>query len=178
MFKDKRSPNLMLARFLQSTIGIIFKINVMRDLWYSIKNFISNLYLYRKILWKDKQYDYDHLLSLEKFKMQLMLDYFKSASHVDHTNDIRWISICIKLINIINGEDSALDYDDQVRSKKERFKLLKYVNIKNSGRYDHYAWYHSKNSETVKFAKDSLRRQKALYLYHKIRYNYIYQWWD
>lgn len=149
----------------------------MKELWYGIKRFISNVYLYRKLLWKDEQYDYGYLLNLEKFKMQLMLDYFKSSPCVDHTNDIRWISICIKLIDIINENDSALEFDNTVKLWKDTLKLTKYVNIKNSSRYNLYSQCHNSKLNT-KYVKNTLRQEKALYLYHKIRYNYICKWWD
>lgn len=55
----------------------------MKEWWYKIRNFFRNLYIYRKILSADYQFD------LEKFKLQLMLKSFKDESHTDHTNDIR-----------------------------------------------------------------------------------------
>ena len=55
----------------------------MKEWWYKIKNFFRNLYIYRKILTTDYQFDYGYLLDLEKFKLQLMLKSFKDVSHVD-----------------------------------------------------------------------------------------------
>lgn len=49
----------------------------MKEWWYKIKNFFRNLYIYRKILTTDYQFDYGYLLDLEKFKLQLMLKSFK-----------------------------------------------------------------------------------------------------
>lgn len=98
----------------------------MKEWWYKIKNFLRNIYTYRKILVADYQFDYGYLLGLEKFKLQLMLKSFKDESYTDHTNDIRWISICIKLIDIIQEEDSALEVVEMEMSKPQ-FKLIKYV---------------------------------------------------
>lgn len=97
----------------------------MKEWWYKIKNFFRNLYIYRKILTTDYQFDYGYLLDLEKFKLQLMLKSFKDVSHVDHTSNIRWISICIKLIDIIQEEDSALEVVEMEMSKPQ-FKLVKF----------------------------------------------------
>ena len=146
----------------------------MKEWWYKIKNFFRNVYTYRKILVADYQFDYGYLLDLERFKLQLMLKSFKDEPHTDHTSDIRWISICIKLIDIIQEEDSAIEYDDALDSMK--FKLTKYVNISNASRFRFKnIAFKGRNQNLM---KDILRQRKALYLYNKIRYNYMLEWWD
>ena len=97
----------------------------MKEWWYKIRNFFRNLYIYRKILSADYQFDYGYLLDLEKFKLQLMLKSFKDESHTDHTNDIRWISICIKLIDIIQEEklcERAVELGDKLKARFESMK--------------------------------------------------------
>lgn len=120
----------------------------MKEWWYKIKNFFRNLYIYRKILTTDYQFDYGYLLDLEKFKLQLMLKSFKDVSHVDHTSNIRWISICIKLIDIIQEEDSALEVVKMEMSKPQ-FKLIKYVNINNASRFriEYFDRYNTVNTQ-------------------------------
>lgn len=147
----------------------------MKEWRYKIKNFFRNLYIYRKILTTDYQFDYGYLLDLEKFKLQLMLKSFKDVSHTDHTNDIRWISICIKLIDIIQEEDSALEVVEMEMSKPQ-FKLVKYVNINNAFRFG--IEYLDRYDGLQVYRRELLRQQKALYLYNKIRYNYMLEWWD
>lgn len=146
----------------------------MKEYWYKIKNFLRNIYIYRKILSADYSFDYGYLLNLEKSKLQLMLKSFKDEPHTDHTSDIRWISICIKLIDIIQEEDSAIEYDDALDSMK--FKLTKYVNINNASRFRFKNIAFKGRSQNL--MKDILRQRKALYLYNKIRYNYMLEWWD
>lgn len=101
-----------------------------------------------------------------------MVDEFKT-NVIDHNSDIRWISICIKLIDIIQEEDSALEYNGIFSTQK--FKLIKYINIRNSYRFklDDSCFMNNSN-----IYKELLRQRKALYLYNKIRYNYIFEWWD
>lgn len=147
----------------------------MKEWWYKIKNFFRNVYTYRKILVADYQFDYGYLLDLERFKLQLMLKSFKDEPHTDHTSDIRWISICIKLIDIIQEEDSALEVVEMEMSKPQ-FKLIKYVNINNAFRFG--IEYLDRYDGLQVYRKELLRQQKALYLYNKIRYNYMLEWWD
>lgn len=146
----------------------------MKELWYNIKDFFRNLGNYRKILWNDKQFDFGYLLELEKLKLQLMIKEFKTHPHTDHTSNIRWMQICIKLIDIIQEDDSALEYSNVPNT--EKFKLVKYINIRNASRFkfDKAAF----ESKGQIFIKECLRQRKALYLYSTIRYNYIFEWWD
>ena len=146
----------------------------MKELWYNIKDFFRNLGNYRKILWNDKQFDFGYLLELEKLKLQLMIKEFKTHPHTDHTSNIRWMQICIKLIDIIQEDDSALEYSDVPNT--EKFKLVKYINIRNASRFrfDEAAF----EGKGQIFIKECLRQRKALYLYSIIRYNYIFEWWD
>lgn len=104
-----------------------------------------------------------------------MLKSFKDVSHVDYTSNIRWISICIKLIDIIQEEDSALEVVEMEMSKPQ-FKLVKYVNINNAFRFG--IEYLDRYDGLQVYRKELLRQQKALYLYNKIRYNYMLEWWD
>lgn len=142
----------------------------MKEKLYKIRNFFKNLYNYRKILCEDEQFDCNYLLDLEKFKMQLMIKAFNEKYHdVNHTDDIRWMSICIKLIDIIQEEDSALEYVDYLQ-----FKIVKYVNTNNAFRFR----FKDNISNDQIFMKDTLRQRKAAHLYYMIRYNYSYGWWD
>lgn len=104
-----------------------------------------------------------------------MADEFKTNAHTDHNSDIRWISICIKLIDIIQEEDSALEVVEMEMSKPQ-FKLVKYVNINNAFRFR--VEYLDRYDGLQVYRKELLRQQKALYLYNKIRYNYMLEWWD
>ena len=163
------------AKFQDRTLVGQLNFKYMKEWWYKIRNFFRNLYIYRKILSADYQFDYGYLLDLEKFKLQLMLKSFKDESHTDHTNDIRWISICIKLIDIIQEEDSALEVVEMEMSKPQ-FKLIKYVNINNAFRFG--IEYLDRYDGLQVYRRELLRQQKALYLYNKIRYNYMLEWWD
>lgn len=104
-----------------------------------------------------------------------MIKEFKTHPHTDHTSNIRWISICIKLIDIIQEEDSALEVVE-MKTSKPQFKLVKYVNINNASRFR--IEYLDQYDRLQVYRRELLRQQKALYLYNKIRYNYMLEWWD
>lgn len=85
----------------------------------------------------------------------------------DHTNDIRWISICIKLLDIIIDEP-----EDQ-----------RYVNTRNMWRFikptDYVKGVKKENVEQYyKSYPQDLRWVKAEHLYYEIRKRYTSGWWD
>ena len=72
-------------------------------------------------------------------------------------------------------EDSALEVVEMEMSKPQ-FKLIKYVNINNAFRFG--IEYLDRYDGLQVYRKELLRQQKALYLYNKIRYNHMLEWWD
>jgi hypothetical protein len=113
-------------------------------------------------------FDWSYLLRLERVKLREMKSYFELTNGTfDHTNDIRWIGICIKLLDIIIEEPEEHPY----------------INTRNMWRFVNGA----------EFAKDvvkqdvehyyksypqDLRWVKAYHLYYEIRKQYTYRWWD
>lgn len=148
----------------------------MKQLWYRITQFIETNCTAARIkvinqAVTDPPYDWEYLLRLEKAKLQEMLNYFKSMSHTfDHDNDIKWINICIKLIDII-VEGNIFDTPEEVG---------KYVNTRNMKRFYHLGkgvtW--DKVEEQVKRWPNDLRILKAENLYYEIRKEYTRSWWD
>lgn len=144
------------------------------EFWEHFKDFWVNLWVYRYFLANQKDWDYEYLLNLERFKLSLMLKYFIKYPHVDHNNDIKWISICIKLIDIILEKDLSYNYD----YTSNKYTIIKYVNITNSNRFIKDLFIEEDSKKVFIIKKDHLRQNKALYLYNKIRYNYLLEWWD
>lgn len=141
----------------------------MKKIYHAIGNFIKNIYLYRHILIVDKQFDYGYLLTIEQTKLKLMIDCLSKVKNADKNAAIRWMKICIKLIDIINDNDSALTCVERCPIK---FDLYKYVNTQNASRFD------LKSCDTKSiFIQDVLRQKKAMYLYNIIRCRYMFTWW-
>lgn len=150
-----------------------------------VKLFFKNVFNYRTILCEDHDYDFAYLLILERYKLQRMIKVFKYYGAIRntpsrHNPKVKWCKICVKLLNIILEDDTALEYYRENSTQENhfpaKFKLIKYVNISNCERF---GWTKNDfNSDSRDLLKDSLRQKKALYLYNMIRYNYIYEWWD
>lgn len=125
-----------------------------------------------KRIW-GKPWDFTYLLLLEYAKIKEMRDFIKKhGSHEDHTQVVRDMSICLKLIDIILERDS-LRYD--VDTGKNRT----YINTRNGLRFGN-TWesYVFNNNPSGELLKDCLRISKAIHLYNKIRTYRILSWWD
>ena len=145
----------------------------MKRIWYRIVQWIEeNLTLARFRLIKEatlsSPYDYNYLLRLEQAKLQEMANYFvKQQDWFDHTNDLKWINICIRLIDII------VDYPEE----------HPYVNVGNIWRFVNMrnvkpGVNHDKVESYYKKYPQDLRWIKANNLYYEIRKQYTTGWWD
>ena len=99
-----------------------------------------------------------------------MKNYFESKfsrETFDHENDIKWISICIKLLDIIIDEPEGHSYVNTRNMWRfiRNTKLAKGVEKED---VEHY----------YKSYPQDLRWVKAEYLYYEIRKRYTSHWWD
>ena len=120
---------------------------------------------YHKILKEDKDYDFEYMLDLEKFKLKRMSEYFSKSQIIsDWERVVKEINLCIKLIDIITEKDPpGYLYNGT--------KKLPYVNTRNYKRFLKYIYDND-------FYRDDLRQTKALYLYNLIRTYRMMSWWD
>lgn len=156
----------------------------------------SKIKQYEKILRKDKDFDFEYLLVLERFKLKRMVKSFEEASvphkGIEHT--ISELNMCVKLIDIILEEDPVSKMYDEAYMKVQlfeskplgegRYELIKtdekppkfpvHVNTNNAARFDRY--WNTHNDELKEVLKIEIRKIKALYLYNKLR-NRCFNWW-
>lgn len=112
-------------------------------------------------------YDYSYLWRVEKAHLIEMRDYFKISHITGHEDDIKYIDICIKLLDILIDDGYHLyDIDKNV------FK--KYVNIKNDYRFNISKQYHN----DLEIYCLEVYLQKVKHLYYEILKNKITNWWD
>lgn len=150
----------------------------MKRLWHRIQFWIEHHLSPRhlkvvKTAYDGPAYDWTYLLKLEQSKLKEMKAYFETKfvrETFDHENDIKWIDICIKLIDIIT-ESNVYDTPEEIN---------KYVNTSNIKRFYHLrkgvTW--DKVEAYVKRWPNDLRILKAENLYYEIRKHYTRYWWD
>lgn len=134
-----------------------------------------------KRIW-GKPWDYGYLLKLEQYKIREMCEYLKKHhTPIDWELQVREMAICIKLIDIILEEDayykSWLNNNySSIPHKNLPFPV--YVNTKNYKRFLPLSDLKSLNSSLYPHFHNTLRQQKALYLYNKIRAYCMFSWWN
>jgi hypothetical protein len=149
--------------------------NIMRRFWYRFKQFIetnitrSKFNLIKQTI-TGEPYDYGFLLQLEQAKLIEMRDYFAKQEYFDHRHDIRYINICISLLDILINT-TYFDTPEETP----------YVNTRNAMRFYNPRTCKATVDEVVSYLKkypNDLRYTKAETLYYEIRKQYTTEWWD
>lgn len=145
----------------------------MKQILYRIKQFIDTNFTVARIRLigraiNDPPYDWSYLLRLERAKLIEMRDYFKMMSNdFNHESDIKWINICINLIDIIAEQPEDHPYIN-VNNMWRFIRSTDYVKGVKKEDIEHY----------YKSYPQDLRWVKAEYLYYEIRKRYTARWWD
>lgn len=137
---------------------------------------------YEKVLRKDEDWDFSYLYQLERLKLKRMFNYFSEKGKYCNPEISGQISTCIKLLDIILEEDPiTLKYLNECNYRP----YPKYVNWKNEERFNlgrktpiKEEFLKSKENIRIQFLLESLRRKKAISLYHKLRIRFTDSWWD
>jgi hypothetical protein len=135
-----------------------------------------------------KPWDYSYLLAIEQRKLREMANYFKrSKLTVGWERQVKECELCVKLIDIILEKDN--DYRAWLHANyggtnilelqiREQLPFHKYINVNNAHRFMTHFHEAKSNPYIYESLKVELRRQKAFYLYHKIRLYHMQSWWD
>ena len=148
----------------------------------------SPIHAYKRLLANDHDWDYAYLIALEKKKLQRMRECIKEEHHLANNEFVvRDIGICIRLIDIFMENDAVYSTEDGNYElvdddRKPLADLPVYVNVRNERRYFRSTPIKDALSENRRdwpiHLKISLRKQKALHLYHLIREYKLFDWWD
>lgn len=135
--------------------------------WFSTNMTIKRFNVIKRAI-LDPPYDSYYLLGLEKAKLEEMRSYFKSIDFVDHTIDIKWISICISLLEIIMEGDP---FNPECPSRVNVNNMLRFYRLSPKVSVEEVREF------AIKHPND-LRILKAKHLYYQIREEYTERWWD
>lgn len=142
--------------------------------WYPLKNLkkynFTKLHLDSVLESFDfKPYDYTHIWRVERAHLIETKSYFQISNGFDHTDDIRYINICINLLDILIDDGFGV-FDHK------NMKMQKYVNVKNADRFKLNATTsYDINGELYSF---DIYMLKVKHLYYEILKNKITDWWD
>lgn len=140
--------------------------------------------------WHGYPGDYPYLLRLERAKLQEMIAYHRSIQRFEGWEYyVRDMKICMALIGIMLEEKDLFHFDGKLEfvpiknndelyevkgSDNFRYVCDVYVNTRNAGRF---AVDEARKKVLCEYPSE-LYLQKARRLYHKIRYEHEFEWWE
>lgn len=131
----------------------------------------SKIRPYARILKEDYDWDWYYALPLLRKKLERMANYFDKSRLIEGwQDDVNEIRLCIRLIDIVSRDDQIYDIMTNTISK--------YVNIRNSKRFNIDKSYFNRDSITVNIFKEELRIEKAWHLLWRLIELKMRNWWD
>lgn len=133
---------------------------------------IGNLIYYFKVIWSDRQWDYEFFYCLELKKVQKMIRWWSSGDNVtSEKNVLRDLHICEHLLKVLSGE---VDHMEVTSTHPINFRFTRYVNLKNMGRFISLG----QDVFSKEWNKQELYELKCKNLYYTIRDHRMNTWWD
>lgn len=164
--------------------------NWFRKKYCSLVGGVSNLISYFRLIWKDRDWDYGFMLELERKKLRQTINWYKKHNYGHYVNgkrDCRIMETALGCLNILLDSDwwhiEPTAYKVFFKEGKyeptpdEYYVLDVYVNLGNYKRFMNWVPQDSIDKKP-NFWSTELREEKAWHLYHKIREQYMREWWD
>ena len=145
--------------------------------WNKIKVGISNILWWFKVIWNDRQYDFEFIYVIELRKIQRMIKWWSSGETITEKELIlRDLRICEYLLKVIIGEIDYTTIIESITSSTEySYRFNHYINTKNSKRFLKVPEELDKNHWVY---LNDLYIEKCRNLYYLIRKYRIETWWD
>ena len=145
--------------------------------WNKIKVGISNILWWFKVIWNDRQYDFEFIYVIELRKIQRMIKWWSSEEPITEKELIlRDLRICEYLLKVIIGEiDYTTIIESTTPSTGYSYKFNHYINTRNSKRFLKIP---EEIDENYWIYLNDLYIEKCRNLYYLIRKYRIETWWD
>ena len=124
-----------------------------------------------------KIYDDDSLgiLEIERHQLKRTLKSIEKCHyHKDSEESIKWMKVALKILDRVLDEDIYVEYD----IKQHKYIRKPYVNIRNYKRFIPGLSEEDIEEVDSEFFEVLLYEQKLWYVYNKIRYHYLRNWWE
>jgi hypothetical protein len=102
-----------------------WKLNNVSRIFRDIGQGVKNLIKWFPVIWKDRQWDHFFILSMLKFKLELMSKFFNERAWSTRAkDDAKNMDICVHLLDRIIKEDYPGSYEHQDYLLKQDLALL------------------------------------------------------
>ena len=150
---------------------------------------LKNIIRWIPTLFKDREWDYAFMLEIEQRKLKNMIKWYEQHDYghsVSGHRIVREMKLAISLLDIILEKENfwSIDYPEGYEFVVNHtykplpdtsFVIDKYINTRN---YKRFFPLLNDNAINQSVCKIDLRIRKAWYLYHKLREQYMMNWWD
>lgn len=140
------------------------------DIKYIIKrewDIIKSWFSYYKVLRNCYDFDYDSILSVEKHQIQrVQASIAKYRHHLNYNRDLQNIGRALRLLAA--SEEDILEMNPLTG----KYETIRKVNARNASRFTNLTLIDSP------FKLLQVYQCKAWYLYNKMRYEHLKEWWD
>ena len=150
---------------------------------------VRNVIRWIPTLYKDREWDYSFMLEIEQKKLKNMIKWYEQNNYGISTSGpitVKQMKLAVRLLDIILEKENfwSIDYPEDYEFVVDHkyqplpetsFVIEKYINTKNYKRF--FSWLNDSAMKSPSWKID-LRIRKAWYLYHKLREQYMMNWWD
>ena len=150
---------------------------------------VRNVIRWIPTLYKDREWDYSFMLEIEQKKLKNMIKWYEQNDYGISTSGpmtVKQMKLAVSLLDIILEKENfwSIDYPEDYKFVVDHkyqplpetsFVIEKYINTKNYKRF--FSWLNDSAMKSPSWKID-LRIRKAWYLYHKLREQYMMNWWD
>lgn len=145
--------------------------------WNKIKVGISNILWWFKVIWNDRQYDFEFIYVIELRKIQRIIKWWSGGEPITEKELIlRDLRICEYLLKVIIGEiDYTTIIESITPSTEYSYRFNHYINTRNGKRFLKVPEKLDKNHWVY---LNDLYIEKCRNLYYLIRKYRIETWWD
>ena len=150
--------------------------------WNKIKVGISNILWWLKVIWNDRQYDFEFIYVIELRKIQRMIKWWSSGEPITEKELIlRDLRICEYLLKVIIGEIDYTTIIESITPSTEYSYRLNYyinnhyINTRNGKRFLKVP---KRSIKIIGIYLNDLYIEKCRNLYYLIRKYRIETWWD
>ena len=147
--------------------------------FYDVKMAIGNLIKWFPIAIKDRDFDHYYIMQVLRFKINNTSKHIAEHQYyVGYERDVEIMDTCVRLIDKIQNEDYAVEYQDyysflrpkQEDNSEEYFNLYPNTYRKVSKRCD--------NKNLILLEMGAERHKKAIRILFRLMENNIEKWWD
>ena len=168
----------------------------MKQYYRKFKQGIGNLIYYFKVIWNDRQWDWEFIMKIEKKKLDRMIKWytkevenpsaFNSINIGDVLNELK---LARRLIDLIEDDgDKYITYTGENKTEKQENGLYKLVGI-STLHFNHYVNKQNFKRFMPNFVENdiekfgdifdlTLYREKLWHLYFKYKMHKMPGWWD